>query len=965
MDSINSSAVPRAAIPPRLGLPRRSSFDPLSSKSSLSLGTLPPPAFGNLPTGLRSVPAIESSRRLGSVFRDVVGSTPTGDGQRTPGGSLVIGAEVFGFGKYAPKEPARRQHVTGGSVDGLDDSRVGSDWPAEFTKSTSSVDDPRPRDASATSNKGLPRLSGDFVRPHLMSSGSSVDLRPSSPATMDALRAPSRSSYLAPSSSLAHSSSDGSHDPSPADSGSSNDHATSNTLHAASTAGTSPGPGLPTDVSPSPGANPYLYPYQPPDPSPPPLGNPYFTHGMGMSPPPMGAGGGGYAPPPPRNGRVAVDPMFSFGQAAAVNAADDELSLGMRSMALNGGGGTGVAGANGLGGQHAPFAPEPYSPTLPGGPGGARDAPQRQGSLPYGAAPYYLPAGSPYNSHQELYAPPPPPMPPFGGPGFYPNDASAGNGGLDSRRGSIAPWGLPMPPFALAPEFAQAASGAASRQGSFPYGPTGVPSMPPPFPPPPGANGAYGSSHLDAAAAANGNGAPGPYGPAVPGGGPGGPYPAGPQLGQQHQIILGRGVRGMEYVAPGPVQPHGFGAGYGPDMRNLRSPLLEEFRGNRNRSWELSDLVGHIVEFSGDQLGSRHIQTKLDTASADDKSLVFAEILPNMLQLSTDVFANYVIQKFFEQGSQVQKTAMAKVLEGHVLQLSLQMYGCRVVQKALEYVLVDQQIRLVKELDGHVVRCARDAQSNHVIQRALERVPPEHLFFITDAVVGQVHLLATHPYGCRVLQRIFENCPPQQTRTLLDELHRYTQNLMQDQYGNYVVQWVLEKGDPADRSLVIAKVFGQLLPLAQQKFASNVVEKCIIYGSEEERVRLLDEVLAPAPDGSSVIKAMLVHPYANYVMQKCLHTAKGKQRDALFADTAAQLANLRKYSSSHSKHLVTIDKLLAAERERKGLPPLYGNGASSPHAHGFGGQPGFHNGGSSASGYTSLVGTPTSQVPPF
>jgi len=163
MDNINGTTLPRAAaIPPRLGLPRRSSFDPLSSKSSLSLGSLPPPAFGNLPTGLRSVPAIESSRRLGSVFRDVVGATtPNGDGQRTPGGSLVIGAEVFGFGKFAPKEPTRRQHATAASVDGLDDSRVASDWPAEFTKSTTSSDDARVRDSTgATTAKSLARLSG-------------------------------------------------------------------------------------------------------------------------------------------------------------------------------------------------------------------------------------------------------------------------------------------------------------------------------------------------------------------------------------------------------------------------------------------------------------------------------------------------------------------------------------------------------------------------------------------------------------------------------------------------------------------------------------------------------------------------------------------------------------------------------------------------------------------------------------
>lgn len=85
--------------------------------------------------------------------------------------------------------------------------------------------------------------------------------------------------------------------------------------------------------------------------------------------------------------------------------------------------------------------------------------------------------------------------------------------------------------------------------------------------------------------------------------------------------------------------------------------------------------------------------------------------------------------------------------------------------------------------------------------------------------------------------------------------------------AQYVVQWVLEKGETADRSLVIAKVYGQLLPLAQQKFASNVVEKCILYGTDEERRRLIDEVLQTGPDGSSTIKAMLVHPYANYVIQ--------------------------------------------------------------------------------------------------
>ena len=68
-------------------------------------------------------------------------------------------------------------------------------------------------------------------------------------------------------------------------------------------------------------------------------------------------------------------------------------------------------------------------------------------------------------------------------------------------------------------------------------------------------------------------------------------------------------------------------------------------------SKQKKDITGYIVEFSGDQHGSRFIQQKLETAADDEKQLVFTEILPSALELMTDVFGNYVIQKFFEHGS--------------------------------------------------------------------------------------------------------------------------------------------------------------------------------------------------------------------------------------------------------------------------------------------------------------------------
>ncbi|RKP00969.1 hypothetical protein CXG81DRAFT_12550 [Caulochytrium protostelioides] len=358
----------------------------------------------------------------------------------------------------------------------------------------------------------------------------------------------------------------------------------------------------------------------------------------------------------------------------------------------------------------------------------------------------------------------------------------------------------------------------------------------------------------------------------------------------------------------------------------MRSPLLEDFRsnqggnnggmGHKSKTFDLRDIQGHVVEFSGDQHGSRFIQQKLETASSDDKQMVFEEIFPNALQLMTDVFGNYVIQKFFEHGNAIQKQILAKQMEGHVLSLSLQMYGCRVIQKALEHVFVDQQAILVRELEQDVLKCVKDQNGNHVIQKAIERVPPEHIQFIIDAFHGQVFALATHPYGCRVIQRIFEHCTDAAVNAayvpLLEELHRCTLALIQDQYGNYVIQHVLERGNPADKAMIVTKVHGQVLAMSKHKFASNVVEKCVAFGSREDRQRLIEEVINPSKtDGIVPLNIMMKDQYANYVIQKMLDVVDGAQREMLISKIRPQLPSLKKYT--YGKHLISkVEKLVAA-----------------------------------------------------
>ncbi|XP_052627152.1 pumilio homolog 4, partial [Lactuca sativa] len=314
--------------------------------------------------------------------------------------------------------------------------------------------------------------------------------------------------------------------------------------------------------------------------------------------------------------------------------------------------------------------------------------------------------------------------------------------------------------------------------------------------------------------------------------------------------------------------------------RRYVSSLLDELKNKKNKSFELSDVVDHVIEFSTDQYGSRFIQQKLESATVKEKNIIFPEIVPHARSLMTDVFGNYVIQKFFEHGTKSQRRELAGQIIGHVLPLSLQMYGCRVIQKALEVVEVDQQTEMVDELDGSIMKCVRDQNGNHVIHKCIECVPQDRVQFIVSSFFGQVVSLSSHPYGCRVIQRVLEHCDDRNTQVVMDEIMNSVCTLAQDQYENYVIQHVLQHGKPHERSAIINKIVGETVKMSLQKFASNVVEKCLTYGSPNERQLLVNEMLGstdenePLQDSNSLFFffAMMKDPFGNYVVQKVLET---------------------------------------------------------------------------------------------
>ncbi|KAK9755281.1 hypothetical protein RND81_01G014700 [Saponaria officinalis] len=408
-----------------------------------------------------------------------------------------------------------------------------------------------------------------------------------------------------------------------------------------------------------------------------------------------------------------------------------------------------------------------------------------------------------------------------------------------------------------------------------------------------------------------------------------------------HAYGVGMGYPGSPLSSPvipnspggprSPIRHNDFNMRYPAAMRNLGgglgpwhmdsgfvSSLLEEFKSNKTKCFELSEIAGHVVEFSADQYGSRFIQQKLETATIDEKNMVFAEINPQALTLMTDVFGNYVIQKFFEHGMESQRRELANKLDNHVLNLSLQMYGCRVIQKAIEVVDVDQKIKMVQELDGHIMRCVRDQNGNHVIQKCIECVPEDHIQFIVESFFDQVVTLSTHPYGCRVIQRVLEHCENPVTQSkVMDEILGSVSMLAQDQYGNYVVQHVLEHGKPHERTAIIKELAGKIVIMSQQKFASNVVEKCLTFADAEQREILVNEMLGTT-DENEPLQAMMKDQFANYVVQKVLETCSDEHREHILSRIKVHLNALKKYT--YGKHIVArVEKLVAAGERRNAV----------------------------------------------
>ncbi|MED6204649.1 hypothetical protein PIB30_010766 [Stylosanthes scabra] len=308
-----------------------------------------------------------------------------------------------------------------------------------------------------------------------------------------------------------------------------------------------------------------------------------------------------------------------------------------------------------------------------------------------------------------------------------------------------------------------------------------------------------------------------------------------------------------------------------PRSNGIYGPFSSEPKYN-----SLAEVRGYIYLIAKDQHGCRFLQRVFEEGSAEDVQVIFNEIVDHVAELMMNSFGNYLMQKLLDVCNEEQRMQIilkVTMEPEQLVRISLNTHGTRVVQKLIETIKTRRQISLVvSALEPGFLSLIKDLNGNHVVQHCLQFLSNEDNKFIFVAAAKYCVDIATHQHGCCVLQRCIGHSNGEHREKLIAEISANALLLAQHQYGNYVVQFILDLRIPSAMSTMNMQFEGNYVRMSMQKFSSHVVEKCLAVFNDENRARIICELLTTR---TPCFEQLLQDPHANYVIQSALRHSEG------------------------------------------------------------------------------------------
>lgn len=193
----------------------------------------------------------------------------------------------------------------------------------------------------------------------------------------------------------------------------------------------------------------------------------------------------------------------------------------------------------------------------------------------------------------------------------------------------------------------------------------------------------------------------------------------------------------------------------------------------------------------------------------------------------------------------------------------------RALQLALESASTKDAVALAYGLRGYVQELIASRHGNYVLQKVVEVVPASVFSFIAEELLYIGASVARHRFGCRILCRLLEHLN-EQTCTLVDEVLKDAEALCRHHFGNYVIQHVLEFGTAEQKHKVACALRSSMPNNARNKNASRVIEKALAHCCEEDRVAMVDALLAER----NGLPNLAEHQFGSFVVQAAMRLPK-------------------------------------------------------------------------------------------
>ncbi|KAF8644171.1 hypothetical protein HU200_066548 [Digitaria exilis] len=282
------------------------------------------------------------------------------------------------------------------------------------------------------------------------------------------------------------------------------------------------------------------------------------------------------------------------------------------------------------------------------------------------------------------------------------------------------------------------------------------------------------------------------------------------------------------------------------DLQNsqCQSPLGSEqaIKSAQLNYSSVDEVVGELYHLAKDQNGCRFLQRMFTEGSQEDAQKVFDAVIEHIDELMVDPFGNYLVQKLLEQCNDDQKMHILyeiTKIPGQLIKVACNMHGTRVVQKVIETISTSDEVSMVvSALSLGAITLMMDPNGSHVAHRCLQKLSPEYKA-VRYLCFNRIYMYFELPFDLNFLCVLNISLPSSLPICKLNSVLLLPLQFLLNAATEYCVE------------------------LAKDRQGCCIIQKCIIYGSTEQKNRLLYNITSRALD-------LAEHQYGNYVIQYVL-----------------------------------------------------------------------------------------------